>query len=102
MFMYELLNFWEIIVQVIFSALDARVKNLVQEYFLQNKRENDQYNQVLEILNSTTLENEIGGQKEFVSLAETLKQLVTQNIAKEEKQVKFFFFKFHLNQRTKT
>ena len=90
--MYELLNFWEIIVQVIFSALDARVKNLVQEYFLQNKRENDQYNQVLEILNSTTLENEIGGQKEFVSLAETLKQLVTQNIAKEEKQVKFFFF----------
>ncbi|KAL5569562.1 hypothetical protein UlMin_026137 [Ulmus minor] len=72
--------------EVIFAALDARVKNLVKTYFLQHKGERDLFDELLELLNST-MKNEVTFTRELASLTGALQQLVTQNMAKEEKQV---------------
>lgn len=81
---------WEI-VQVIFAALDSRLKNLVQPYLLQQKGERDLFDQLLRLLSNfnKTMQNEASFQRELVSLTGVLQMLITKNMAKEEKQVEF-------------
>ncbi|EXC25401.1 Uncharacterized RING finger protein [Morus notabilis] len=75
--------------EVIFAALDSRLKNLVQPYLLQQKGEKDLFDQLLRLLSNfnKTMQNETSFQRELVSLTGVLQMLITKNMAKEEKQV---------------
>lgn len=74
--------------QVIFPALDIRVKNVAQTYSLEHKGESNLFDHLFELLNSNT-QNDESFPRELASCTGALKTSVSQHMAKEEEQVLF-------------
>lgn len=72
-------------VQVIFPALDIRVKNIAQTYSLEHKGESDLFDHVFKLLNSSALDENFP--RELASCTGVLHTSVSQHMAKEEEQV---------------
>ncbi|KAL4633182.1 hypothetical protein ACB092_04G103700 [Castanea dentata] len=72
--------------EVIFPALDIRVKNVAQTYSLEHKGESDLFDHLFELLNSCTQNDEIFP-RELASCTGALQTSVSQHMAKEEEQV---------------
>ncbi|KAK4280791.1 hypothetical protein QN277_012367 [Acacia crassicarpa] len=72
--------------EVIFPALDIRVKNVAQTYSLEHKGESNLFDHLFELLNSTTHNNE-SFLRELAFCTEALQTSVSQHMAKEEEQV---------------
>ncbi|KAI4350930.1 hypothetical protein L6164_005333 [Bauhinia variegata] len=72
--------------EVIFPALDIRVKNVAQTYSLEHKGESNLFDHLFELLNSTT-QNDESFPKELASCTGALQTSVSQHMAKEEEQV---------------
>ena len=76
--------------QVIFSALDIRVKNVAQTYSLEHKGESTLFDHLFELLNPST-EIDESYRRELASSTGALQTSVSQHLAKEQKQVTFLF-----------
>lgn len=74
--------------QVIFPALDIRVKNVARTYSLEHEGENFLFDQLFELLNSNMQDEEIY-RRELVSRTGALQTSITQHMSKEEEQVIF-------------
>lgn len=85
--MLTVANLW---MQVIFSALDIRVKNVAQTYSLEHKGESTLFDHLFELLNSATEIDETY-RRELASSTGALQTSVSQHLAKEQKQVLYFF-----------
>ncbi|XP_023920867.2 zinc finger protein BRUTUS [Quercus suber] len=72
--------------EVIFPALDIRVKNVAQTYSLEHKGESNLFDHLFELLNSCTQNDEIFP-RELASCTGALQTSVSQHMAKEEEQV---------------
>ncbi|XP_023002699.1 zinc finger protein BRUTUS-like [Cucurbita maxima] len=72
--------------EVIFPALDIRVKNVAQTYSLEHKGESNLFDHLFELLNSNT-QNDESFPRELASCTGALKTSVSQHMAKEEEQV---------------
>ncbi|XP_052179644.1 zinc finger protein BRUTUS [Diospyros lotus] len=72
--------------EVIFPALDFRVKNVAQAYSLEHKGESDLFDLLFELLNSNQERDEIFS-RELVSCAGALQTSLNQHMSKEEEQV---------------
>ncbi|KAF8103682.1 hypothetical protein N665_0186s0050 [Sinapis alba] len=72
--------------EVIFSALDIRVKNVAQTYSLEHKGESTLFDHLFELLNSAT-EIDESYRRELASSTGALQTSVSQHLAKEQKQV---------------
>ncbi|XP_054820881.1 zinc finger protein BRUTUS-like isoform X2 [Prosopis cineraria] len=72
--------------EVIFPALDIRVKNVAQTYSLEHKGESNLFDHLFELLNST-IQNDESFSKELASCTGALQTSVSQHMAKEEEQV---------------
>ncbi|CAF1933274.1 BnaC05g34990D [Brassica napus] len=72
--------------EVIFSALDIRVKNVAQTYSLEHQGEGTLFDHLFELLNSAT-EIDESYRRELASSTGALKTSVSQHLAKEQKQV---------------
>lgn len=72
--------------QVIFPALDIRVKNVAQTYSLEHKGEINLFDHLFELLNSTA-KNDESFPRELASCSGALQTSVSQHMAKEEEQV---------------
>ncbi|KAK7271233.1 hypothetical protein RJT34_26963 [Clitoria ternatea] len=72
--------------EVIFPALDIRVKNVAQTYSLEHKGESDLFDHLFELLNSY-IHNDESFPKELASCTGALQTSVSQHMAKEEEQV---------------
>lgn len=72
--------------QVIFPALDIRVKNVAQTYSLEHKGESNLFDHLFELLNCNT-QNDESFPRELASCTGALKTSVSQHMAKEEEQV---------------
>lgn len=72
--------------QVIFPALDIRVKNVAQTYSLEHKGETNLFDNLFELLSSTT-QNDESFPRELASCTGALQTSVSQHMAKEEEQV---------------
>jgi zinc finger-like protein len=79
--------------EVIFSALDIRVKNVAQTYSLEHKGESNLFDHLFELLNSAT-ETDESYRRELARSTGALQTSVSQHLAKEQKQV-FFSFPSH-------
>lgn len=84
-FSYQLL----VPLQVIFPALDNRVKNVARTYSLEHEEESVLFDQLFVLLNSY-MQNEEGYRREFASRTGALQTSISQHMSKEEKQVSFF------------
>ncbi|XP_019436687.1 PREDICTED: zinc finger protein BRUTUS-like isoform X1 [Lupinus angustifolius] len=75
--------------EVIFPALDIRVKNVAQTYSLEHKNESNLFNHLFELLNSsnTSIHNDENFPRELASCTGALQTSVSQHMAKEEEQV---------------
>lgn len=74
--------------QVIFAALDTRVKGIAQTYFVQHRGEKDVFDKVFEQLNSSIILNQQGSlQRELETIFGALRLLISKNLAKEDEQV---------------
>ncbi|XP_052115156.1 zinc finger protein BRUTUS isoform X1 [Arachis duranensis] len=71
---------------VIFPALDIRVKNVAKTYSLEHKGENNLFDHLFELLNSST-HNDESFARELASCTGALQTSVSQHMAKEEEQV---------------
>ncbi|PON38382.1 hemerythrin-like [Parasponia andersonii] len=71
--------------EVIFPALDIRVKNVAQTYSLEHKGETNLFDNLFELLSSTTQNDEFP--RELASCTGALQTSVSQHMAKEEEQV---------------
>lgn len=76
--------------QVIFPALDIRVKNVAQTYSLEHKGETNLFDNLFELLSSTR-QNDESFPRELASCTGALQTSVSQHMAKEEEQVKLHF-----------
>lgn len=76
--------------QVIFPALDIRVKNVAQTYSLEHKGESNLFDHLFELLNSNA-QNDESFPRELASCTGALQTSVSQHMAKEEEQVLFHF-----------
>lgn len=82
--------------EVIFPALDIRVKNVARTYSLEHEGEGILFDQLFELLNSQT-QNEEHYMRELASCVGALQTSISQHLSKEEEQVfpllieKFFF-----------
>ncbi|KAH1241232.1 Zinc finger protein BRUTUS [Glycine max] len=74
--------------EVIFPALDIRVKNVAQTYSLEHQGESDLFDHLFELLNSS-IHNDESFPKELASCTGALQTSVSQHMAKEEEQVVF-------------
>ena len=74
--------------QVIFPALDIRVKNVAQAYSLEHKGESDIFDLLFELLNSNRQRDESFA-RELASCTGALQTSVSQHMSKEEEQVEF-------------
>lgn len=74
--------------QVIFPALDIRVKNVAQAYSLEHKGESDLFDHLFELLNSDK-QNDESFPRELASCTGALQTSVSQHMSKEEQQVPF-------------
>ncbi|RID80267.1 hypothetical protein BRARA_A02940 [Brassica rapa] len=72
--------------EVIFSALDIRVKNVAQTYSLEHKGESTLFDHLFELLNPST-EIDESYRRELASSTGALQTSVSQHLAKEQKQV---------------
>lgn len=72
--------------EVIFPALDIRVKNVAQTYSLEHKGESNIFDRLFELLNSTK-RNDENFPRELASCTGVLHTSVSQHMAKEEEQV---------------
>ncbi|CAJ1936860.1 unnamed protein product [Sphenostylis stenocarpa] len=72
--------------EVIFPALDIRVKNVAQTYSLEHKGENNLFDHLFELLNSSINTDETFP-RELASCTGALQTSVSQHMAKEEEQV---------------
>ncbi|KAJ6672632.1 RING FINGER AND CHY ZINC FINGER DOMAIN-CONTAINING PROTEIN 1 [Salix viminalis] len=72
--------------EVIFPALDNRVKNVANSYSLEHKGESSLFDQLFELLNSYTQSNE-SFPRELASCTGALQTSLSQHMAKEEQQV---------------
>ncbi|XP_010506712.1 PREDICTED: uncharacterized protein LOC104783276 [Camelina sativa] len=72
--------------EVIFSALDIRVKNVAQTYSLEHKGESTLFDHLFELLNSAT-ETDESYRRELARCTGALQTSVSQHLAKEQKQV---------------
>ncbi|XP_057750044.1 zinc finger protein BRUTUS-like [Arachis stenosperma] len=72
--------------EVIFPALDIRVKNVAKTYSLEHKGENNLFDHLFELLNSST-HNDESFARELASCTGALQTSVSQHMAKEEEQV---------------
>ncbi|GFS44307.1 zinc finger protein-like protein [Actinidia rufa] len=72
--------------QVIFPALDIRVKNVAQAYSLEHKGESDIFDLLFELLNSNRQRDESFA-RELASCTGALQTSVSQHMSKEEEQV---------------
>ncbi|GMY15313.1 zinc finger protein BRUTUS isoform X1 [Fagus crenata] len=72
--------------EVIFPALDIRVKNVAQTYSLEHKGESNLFDHLFELLNSST-QNDENFPRELASCTGALQTSVSQHMAKEEEQV---------------
>lgn len=80
--------------QVIFPALDIRVKNVARTYSLEHKGENDLFEQLFELLNSDVENGDIF-RRELASCTGAIHTSLSQHMEKEEEQV-ILFAVFHL------
>lgn len=81
--------------QVIFPALDIRVKNVAQTYSLEHKGETNLFDHLFELLNSNAKDDE-SFPRELASCTGALQTSVSQHMAKEEEQVLFHFYTLNL------
>ncbi|KAK8470487.1 hypothetical protein PHAVU_004G156022 [Phaseolus vulgaris] len=72
--------------EVIFPALDIRVKNVAQTYSLEHQGESEIFEHLFELLNSS-IHNVESFPKELASCTGALQTSVSQHMAKEEEQV---------------
>ncbi|KAG6753892.1 hypothetical protein POTOM_041896 [Populus tomentosa] len=72
--------------EVIFPALDNRVKNVANSYSLEHKGESNLFDQLFELLNSYT-QNDESFPRELASCTGVLQTSLSQHMAKEEQQV---------------
>ncbi|XP_062158173.1 zinc finger protein BRUTUS [Alnus glutinosa] len=72
--------------EVIFPALDIRVKNVAQTYSLEHKGESNLFDHLFELLNSNK-QNDENFPRELASCTGVLQTSVSQHMAKEEEQV---------------
>ncbi|XP_054795551.1 LOW QUALITY PROTEIN: zinc finger protein BRUTUS-like [Prosopis cineraria] len=72
--------------EVIFPALDIRVKNVARTYFLEHEGEGLLFDQLFKLLNSNLLEYE-GYRRELASCTGALRTSISQHMFKEEEQV---------------
>ncbi|KAF4400862.1 hypothetical protein G4B88_004405 [Cannabis sativa] len=72
--------------EVIFPALDNRVKNVAQTYSLEHKGETNLFDNLFELLSSTR-KNDENFPRELASCTGALQTSVSQHMAKEEEQV---------------
>ncbi|KAK7291413.1 hypothetical protein RIF29_06540 [Crotalaria pallida] len=75
--------------EVVFPALDIRVKNVAQTYSLEHQNESNLFNHLFELLNSSnsSIHNDENFLRELASCTGALKTSVSQHMAKEEEQV---------------
>ena len=76
--------FWQL--QVIFPALDIRVKNVAGTYSLEHKGENDLFTQLLALL-QLNIQNDDALRRELASCTGAIQTCLTQHMSKEEEQV---------------
>ncbi|KAK9115024.1 hypothetical protein Syun_021821 [Stephania yunnanensis] len=72
--------------EVIFPALDIRVKNVARTYSLEHQGESDLFDQLFELLNSNK-QNDESFRRELASCTGALQTSVSQHMSKEEEQV---------------
>ncbi|GKV23570.1 hypothetical protein SLEP1_g33279 [Rubroshorea leprosula] len=72
--------------EVIFPALDIRVKNVAQTYSLEHSSESNLFDHVFELLDSY-MKNDESFPKELASCTGALRTSISQHMAKEEEQV---------------
>uniref|UniRef100_A0A2P2K0V3 Uncharacterized protein LOC105113207 isoform X1 n=2 Tax=Rhizophora mucronata TaxID=61149 RepID=A0A2P2K0V3_RHIMU len=72
--------------EVIFPALDVRVKNVARTYFLEHEGESILFDQLFKLLNSN-MQNEENYGRELASRTAALQTSLSQHMAKEEEQV---------------
>ncbi|KAI5382898.1 zinc finger protein BRUTUS [Lathyrus oleraceus] len=72
--------------EVIFPALDRRVKNVAKTYSLEHKGESNLFDHLFELLNSS-IKNDESFPRELASCTGALQTSVSQHLAKEEEQV---------------
>lgn len=73
--------------QVIFPALDTRVKNVARTYSLEHQGERTLFGQLFELLNSG-VHNDNSFRREIASCTGAIRTSLSQHMSKEEKQVK--------------
>ena len=78
----------QMLLQVIFPALDIRVKNVARTYSLEHEGESVLFDQLFELLNSS-LQNEESYRRELASCTGALQTSISQHMSKEEEQVLF-------------
>ena len=76
--------------QVIFPALDSRVKNIAQTYSLEHKEECDLFDQMLLLL-TTALNDSINAsaklRRDIICCTEVIQTTLCKHMSKEEEQV---------------
>ncbi|KAK6931529.1 RCHY1, zinc-ribbon [Dillenia turbinata] len=72
--------------EVIFPALDLRVKNVARTYSLEHKGESDLFDQLFQLLNSS-MHTEEKYRRELASCTGALQTSICQHMSKEEEQV---------------
>lgn len=79
-------QFMDWALQVIFPALDIRVKNVARTYSLEHEGESVLFDQLFELLNSN-MQNEESYRRELASCTGALQTSISQHMSKEEEQV---------------
>lgn len=82
--------------QVIFPALDIRVKNVARTYSLEHEGESVLFDQLFALLDSH-MENEESYRRELASCTGALQTSISQHMSKEEEQVTFYSYYFHIS-----
>ncbi|KDO45342.1 hypothetical protein CISIN_1g000878mg [Citrus sinensis] len=72
--------------EVIFPALDIRVKNVARKYSLEHEGESNLFDHLFQLLNSYT-QNDESFPKELASCSRALQTSINQHMSKEEQQV---------------
>jgi len=75
--------------QVIFPALDIRVKNVAGTYSLEHKGENDLFEHLFALL-QLDVQNDDAIRRELASCTGAIQTSLTQHMSKEEEQVFLF------------
>lgn len=82
----EVMTKFSLELQVIFPALDIRVKNVAQTYSLEHEGESNLFDQLFNLLNNVARMDE-NFPRELASCTGALQTSISQHLAKEEEQV---------------